>query len=243
MKAYGATDIGLHRAENQDSFSISECGAYTIAVVCDGMGGATAGKTASSMAVSTFLSTLSPLLNDDSTMEQVREMASFSVAQANHALFAHAEKEPSCRGMGTTLVCAICPDNRAAICNVGDSRAYLVGSSGITQLTHDHSVVETMVENGDITSEQARTHPSRHLITRALGPESSVPCDTYLTEMKEGELLLLCSDGLVVTASDEEILRAIWAEERCEDRLERLVELSKKHGAPDNVTVLLIENR
>lgn len=242
MKAYGATDIGLHRAENQDSFSISEHLGYTIAVVCDGMGGATAGKTASSLAVSTFVGTLTPLLKKEASVEQLREMASFSVAQANKAVYEKA-KEKSYRGMGTTMVCAVCHDDKAVICNVGDSRAYLFHSNALTQISHDHSVVETMVEQGDITPEQARKHPNRNLITRALGPESMIPCDTYDVTFEKGDLILLCSDGLVVTESDEEMLRILKEEENCADRLDKLIELCKENGAPDNVTALLVENK
>jgi len=243
MKAYGATDIGLHRAENQDSFSISEHGAFTVAVVCDGMGGATAGKTASSIAVNNFVSTLSSLLREDASLEQVREMASFSVAQANHAVYEKSQDDVNCRGMGTTLVCAVCRGDEAVICNVGDSRAYLMSGESFSRITHDHSVVETMVEKGNITEEEARTHPNRNLITRALGPESSIRCDTYTVKLEKNDLLLLCSDGLVVTAEDNEISYILQEENSCADRLEQLINLSREHGAPDNVTALLLENQ
>lgn len=243
MKAYGITDIGLHRGENQDNFAAVENGRYTIAVVCDGMGGATAGKTASTLGVETFVKTLLPLLRDDATPMQLREMASFSVAQANTVIHQYAKENPGCQGMGTTLVSAVANESEAIVCNVGDSRAYLVRSNAISRITHDHSVVETMVENGDITSEQARTHPNRNLITRALGPENMIPCDTYEVALERGDLLLLCSDGLVITASDSDILRAIQEGNTCEESLNRLVKLAKKNGAPDNVTALLIENK
>ena len=142
--------------------------------------------------------------------------------------------------MGTTLVSAVTNGSGAVICNVGDSRAYRVGTGRLERITRDHSVVEGLIESGNITAEQARTHPNRNLITRALGPEEHIECDVYDVTLGADERLLLCSDGLVVTATDEEMYEAVGRGDTPEENLEHLLELSKQRGAPDNVTAVLL---
>ena len=142
--------------------------------------------------------------------------------------------------MGTTLVSAVTNGSGAVICNVGDSRAYRVGTERLERITRDHSVVEGLIESGNITAEQARTHPNRNLITRALGPEEHIECDVYDVTLGADERLLLCSDGLVVTATDEEMYEAVARGDTPAESLEHLLELSKQRGAPDNVTAVLL---
>ena len=227
MKACGITDVGLQRHENQDTFAVERGAAdgQLIAVVCDGMGGENCGQIASSLAVRTFLDELHAVLRTDMTTEQLREAVSFCVSKANAAVNRHAQEHTECHGMGTTLVSAVTNGSGAVICYVGDSRAYRVGAERLERITRDHSVVEGLIESGSITAEQARTHPNRNLITRALGPD---------------ERLLLCSDGLVVTATDEEMYEAVGRGDTPEESLEHLLELSKQRGAPDNVTAVLL---
>ena len=152
----------------------------------------------------------------------------------------HAQDHTECHGMGTTLVSAVTNGSGAVICNVGDSRAYRVGAERLERITRDHSVVEGLIESGSITAEQARTHPNRNLITRALGPEEHIECDVYDVTLGADERLLLCSDGLVVTATDEEMYEAVGRGDTPEESLEHLLELSKQRGAPDNVTAVLL---
>ena len=244
MKAWGVTDVGLKRHENQDTYAFEAFGApdTVVAVVCDGMGGVIGGQLASSLAVSTFMEELHKLAHVDMTVEQVREMASYCVTQANTAVYERSRAEGVYRGMGTTLVSAVASPDVAVVCNVGDSRAYHIGAGGITRVTRDHSVVEEMIEAGDITPEEARTHPSRNLITRALGPDQNTRCDVFTVALAEGDSLLLCSDGLIVTAEDRELLEIVRAESDGMAALERLLALSKSRGAPDNVTAVLIRN-
>ena len=144
--------------------------------------------------------------------------------------------------MGTTLVSAVAGERDAVICNIGDSRAYLIHNGEMMRITHDHSVVQTLVENGDITAEEARTHPNRNLITRALGPDETTLCDAFDVSFAHGDKILLCTDGLVVTATDEEICRIVCADKRAEEKLDDLIALAKAQGAPDNVTAVLIEH-
>ncbi len=242
MKACGITDVGLQRHENQDTFAVERGAAdgQLIAVVCDGMGGENCGQIASSLAVRAFLDELHAVLRADMTTEQLREAVSFCVSKANAAVNRHAQEHTECHGMGTTLVSAVTNGSGAVICNVGDSRAYRVGAERLERITRDHSVVEGLIESGNITAEQARTHPNRNLITRALGPEEHIECDVYDVTLGADELLLLCSDGLVVTATDEEMYEAVGRGDTPEESLEHLLELSKQRGAPDNVTAVLL---
>jgi protein phosphatase len=214
-----------------------------VAVVCDGMGGVNGGRLASSLAVSSFMEELHSLAHSGMTTEEVRDMEAQCVRRANAAVYERAQAEEAYHGMGTTLVAAIVSPDTAVICNVGDSRAYHIGSGGISRVTRDHSVVESLIESGDITREQARTHPNRNLITRALGPDRETECDCFVLPLSEGDGILLCSDGLVVTMEDEEMLDIARAEPDGEQALARLLELSKSRGAPDNVTAVLIWNR
>ena len=141
---------------------------------------------------------------------------------------------------GSTAATVHLTGNRAYCCNVGDSRAYRVGAERLERITRDHSVVEGLIESGNITAEQARTHPNRNLITRALGPEEHIECDVYDVTLGADERLLLCSDGLVVTATDEEMYEAVGRGDTPAESLEHLLELSKQRGAPDNVTAVLL---
>lgn len=240
--AWGATDIGMKRRENQDSYAIERFpNGEVIGVVCDGMGGASGGQIASRIAVDTFMEQIRALLNPDMTPQQLRELMVFSVSQANAAVYRRALEDAACRGMGTTLVAAMTWAGCAIVCNVGDSRAYHFGADAMTRVTHDHSVVQRMVDSGEITPEEARSHPSRNLITRALGPEFHIDCDTYETALEEGDRILLCSDGLVITVTDGEMWETVRASDGCAQSLERLILLSRERGAPDNVTAVLIQ--
>ena len=242
MNVCGKTDVGLRRHENQDTFAVEQGEKLLIAVVCDGMGGAEGGQIASSLAVETFMQEIRALLRADMTAGQLRELASFCVAKANTAVYQRALQDPAYQGMGTTLVSAVAGERDAEICNIGDSRAYLIHNGEMTRITHDHSVVQTLVENGDITAEEARTHPNRNLITRALGPDETTLCDAFDVSFAHGDKILLCTDGLVVTATDEEICRIVCADKRAEEKLDDLIALAKAQGAPDNVTAVLIEH-
>ena len=242
MNAFGITDKGKVRSANQDAYrlSLSPDGEYVLTALCDGMGGENCGQIASSLAVRAFLDELHSVLRADMTTEQLREAVSFCVSKANAAVNRHAQEHTECRGMGTTLVSAVTNGSGVVICNVGDSRAYRVGAERLERITRDHSVVEGLIESGSITAEQARTHPNRNLITRALGPEEHIECDVYDVTLGADERLLLCSDGLVVTATDEEMYEAVGRGDTPEESLEHLLELSKQRGAPDNVTAVLL---
>ena len=240
MRACGKTDVGLRRHENQDTFAVEQGEKLLIAVVCDGMGGAEGGQIASSVAVETFMKEMRALIRADMTAEQLRELASFCVAQANTAVYQRSLEGEDCRGMGTTLVSAVAGENGTIVCNVGDSRAYLLRNGGISRITHDHSVVQTLVESGNITAEEARTHPRRNVITRALGVDENVPSDSFAPRFQRGDILLLCSDGLTNMLTDNEIFLAA-REHRDPLSLGRaLMQAALERGARDNVTVIAL---
>ena len=245
MNIWGMTDIGLVRRENQDAYAVrvSEDSGHTVCVVCDGMGGPGGGKLASTLAVNAFMDSCLANLRADMGLEQVKEAAAFAVAAANTAVYERSCSEPGLYGMGTTLVSAIVRDGRAVFNNVGDSRAYLVRNGLITRITKDHSLVEHLVDQGDITEEEARRHPHRNLITRALGPDPEALSDSYEVSLEPGDWLLLCTDGLIGTVTDQEMARELTVDGNDNERLDRLLELAKEQGAPDNVTAVLLRQQ
>ena len=245
MEVWSMTDVGLVRKENQDAFAVCqhEESGHTLCVVCDGMGGAAGGRLASRIAVDTFMLEMQKVLRQDMTPEQLREASSYAVTLANRAIRDAAEASVDCRGMGTTLVSAVSYDGGAVISNVGDSRAYRITADGIARITKDHSLVERMVDRGDITAEEARHHPNRNLITRVLGPDMSALSDEYICPLGPGEFLLLCSDGLVDTVTDQEMLFEVIHGDDLNTCLDRLLTISKSHGASDNVTAVLMKQR
>lgn len=242
MRSWGITDTGLVREENQDAYAIWAMGPYTTAVVCDGMGGTNGGRLASSIAVNVYRQQMEETLQEGLGAEKLSQASRFAISLANTRIRAAALETPGCERMGTTLVSAIAQDETALVSNIGDSRAYLITEEGISQISRDHSVVENMVERGDLTPLAARRHPNRNLITRALGPDAEVSPDTFPVEWKQGDYILLCSDGLVNTVSDQEILFEVIHGGEPDDCLERLLALSKERGAPDNVTAVLLMN-
>ena len=245
MEVWSMTDVGLVRKENQDAFAVCqhEESGHTLCVVCDGMGGAAGGRLASRIALDPFMLEMQKVLRQDMTPEQLREASSYAVTLANRAIRDAAEASVDCRGMGTTLVSAVSYDGGAVISNVGDSRAYRITADGIARITKDHSLVERMVDRGDITAEEARHHPNRNLITRALGPDMSALSDEYICPLGPGEFLLLCSDGLVDTVTDQEMLFEVIHGDDLNTCLDRLLTISKSHGASDNVTAVLMKQR
>lgn len=245
MNVWGMTDTGLVRKDNQDAYSIEQeaPGGHMICVVCDGMGGAAGGQLASRIAVSIFITELKKILTADMTPEQLREASSYAASLANKAIRAEAQRSEECQNMGTTLVAAVTYEKGAVISNVGDSRAYHITPDGITRVTKDHSLVESMVDRGDITAEEARRHPNKNLITRALGPDVNPICDGYVCPMEEGDYLLLCTDGLVDTVTDQEMLFEVIHGDNPDTCLDRLLAISKSRGAADNVTAVLMRKQ
>ncbi|MGE4352638.1 MAG: Stp1/IreP family PP2C-type Ser/Thr phosphatase [Oscillospiraceae bacterium] len=239
MKASAITDIGRVRNENQDRFIVAEDRQYLIGVVCDGMGGARSGNVASELAVECFAEHINRCLGDQYALplpELVREAARY----ANVKVYDRAFTDLTCEGMGTTLVGGVFSEDGGCIANVGDSRAYMISRGVIWQITTDHSYVEELVKKGTITREEAKTHPRRNYITRALGISREVECDVYNVDTQPGNIILLCSDGLSNMLDEDEMLAAALAESEPQPLCSRLLQLALSREATDNITVAAI---
>jgi serine/threonine protein phosphatase PrpC len=240
MQTWGLTDLGNVRKQNQDYYDIVPLGEdRMLLVVCDGMGGAKSGNVASRLAAEVFVGEIRRMQRADMDADQIEYVMREAVELANSAVFEQSKVSTDFEGMGTTLVAAWVTKQAAVIANVGDSRAYIFDPEGIRFVTVDHSLVEMMVQRGDITREQAKNHPGKNLITRAVGTESSVSCDIYHQPLKPGDALLLCSDGLSNVMADQEILFEVVHGVQKEGCCQRLLDIAKGRGAPDNVTVVL----
>lgn len=241
MEAWGLTDVGNIREQNQDYYQISRLDEETLlAVVCDGMGGAKAGNVASRLACEVFTEEVTRSFKKEMTLQEMERVLRAAVNLANVSVFEHAQLSDDFRGMGTTLVAALYCPKGALVLNIGDSRCYHIGAEGVQCVTTDHSVVQLMVQRGELTPEQAKTHPSKNLITRAVGPSAQVTVDVFAPELQEGDFLLLCTDGLSNQMADQEILFEVIHGARTDDCCQRLLEIAKERGAPDNVTSVLI---
>ena len=241
MQYWGLTDPGCVRSQNQDAYSMEKLDRNTVlCVVCDGMGGAKSGNIASSLAVDVFVQEIRRSWTSGMDQEGIDQMLSSAVKLANFTVFDQAQQFEEFAGMGTTLVAALIRGRQATVIHVGDSRAYHIGEDGIRQVTRDHSLVQLMVERGELTPEMARTYPGKNFITRAIGTEPLVLSDLTHLELDRDEYILLCSDGLSNTMDDQEILFEVVHGVKKDDCCQRLLDIAKNRGAPDNVTSILI---
>ena len=207
MQVWGLTDPGCVRAQNQDALRIEQLDRRCyLCVVCDGMGGAKSGNVASSLAIDVFVQEVRRARKSGMSTQQVGQMLRSAVKLANFTVYDQAQQFEAFSGMGTTLVAAYVEDRRAVIVNVGDSRAYLMNAEGVQCITTDHSLVQLMVQRGELTQEQAKRFPGKNFITRAIGTEAIVECDLFDAELEKGDFLLLCSDGLSNLLDDQELL-------------------------------------
>lgn len=242
MQYWGITDPGCTRTQNQDAFQIEKLDRNTIlCIVCDGMGGAKSGNVASNLALDVFVQEVKRTWVSGMDTEKSDQMLKNAVKLANFTVHDQACQFEEFSGMGTTLVAALIHGKYATIVNIGDSRAYSIKSDGVRQLTVDHSLVQMMIARGELTPEQARSYPGKNLITRAIGTEAVVECDIYHRKLENGECLLLCTDGLSNLVDEQEILFEIVHGANRQSSCERLLEIAKNRGAPDNVTCLLAQ--
>ena len=242
MEFCGVTDKGIVRKQNQDVFLAEYRNVLNAAllVVCDGMGGAKGGSIASSMALELFSEKLGTELDAFADTDKVASVMKRAIIEANAALYEKNLIDPACAGMGTTMVAALAADYGTVVVNVGDSRAYHITRTKITQITKDHSVVENLIDRGDITRTEAKHHPNKNLITRALGTAPSIVSDAFFPKLKRGDYLLLCSDGLTNLLSDQEIFVEVKNSANINECCEKLIKLAIVRGAPDNVTAVLL---
>ena len=240
MQYWGLTDPGCVREQNQDAFQIEQLDKHSVlCVVCDGMGGAKSGNVASSLAVDVFTQEIKRSWNPDMNEERLDQMLSGAVKLANFTVYDQSRQFEEFDGMGTTLVAVLIHGKQATFVNVGDSRAYCVNKDGIRQITTDHSLVQMMVARGELTQDQAKTYPGKNLITRAIGTEPVVMCDIFHKKMDKGDCIILCTDGLSNLIDEQEILFEVAHGQDKKQCCERLLDIVKKRGAPDNVTSVL----
>ena len=239
MRCRFDTDIGLRREENQDAVRCEYFGHNILAVVCDGMGGERAGKEASMIAIEEFFQRFNQGYSESLSDDDIRKLLISSVSAANSVIYTKARLDFKNFGMGTTCVAAFVTDKTAFIANVGDSRAYLITSKGIHQITSDHNVAAMLFEQGKITEEEMQTHPQKHMLVRAVGVEKTVLTDTFLLDYEDSISLLLCSDGLSGYCTDDEIYSVIKDKE-LDDIPKELIDLALEKGGRDNVTVAVI---
>ncbi len=209
-------------------------------VVCDGMGGARSGNVASSLAAEVFTHELQHSYRGQTDREALEQILDKAVTMANFMVYDQAQKNPEYEGMGTTLTAVLIRGRQAVAVNVGDSRIYHL-SDTIRQITEDHSLVQMMLRRGELTKEQALHFPGRNYITRAIGTDPAVQCDTFHLELKKGEYLLLCSDGLTNLVDEQEILFEVTYGDKVEHCCHRLRDITIDRGAPDNVTSVLVQ--
>lgn len=243
MKYWGLTDKGAVRSMNQDSFFADTVGKLggkdvVLCLVCDGMGGAKAGDLASSTARDVFVEAIKSDVAAGNG--NFRVIMADAASKANRTIMELAENNPDYRGMGTTLVAAILCEDKTTVINVGDSRCYIIKDNEIKQITKDHSLVEDMIDKGELSREQAWRHPRKNLITRAVGTEHSVHCDTFEVELEPGDHLLLCSDGLSNIVNAQEMLFEVLYGDSSDTAADRMMQIALGRNASDNVTVVLL---
>lgn len=241
MEWFGLTDRGRVRPTNQDIYQIEvrEDNDTALLVVCDGMGGANAGNVASRFAAQSFVEYARGMLDRELDAAKRQALLTHALVQANDTVFSLAGRQPEFRGMGTTLVAALIQGDQVTVLNVGDSRAYLFDGTRLHQLTEDHSYVEEMRRQGRITEADARTHPQKNLITRAVGVEPDVDGDLFEARLAAGEMLLLCSDGLTGMVEDEKIGQTLKDAKTLALAGDALLTLALEGGGRDNITVAL----
>ncbi|HIR02933.1 MAG: Stp1/IreP family PP2C-type Ser/Thr phosphatase [Acutalibacteraceae bacterium] len=240
MEVYLKSDIGLVRTSNQDA---CKCGSFSDqavwAVVCDGMGGANGGNVASEVAVETVAQLLMQEYDKALTNDQTVDLLTGVVQRANSKLYEMQKADQMLRGMGTTIELVLVKENKVHIVHVGDSRVYAIRKNKIQQLTVDHSVVQEMVEKGELTPEQAMVHPNKNYITRALGIVPQIHLDYIEAPFEPGDKILLCSDGLTNYLTPEEIVK-LSLENNADAFTQALVDGAKELGGSDNITVAVI---
>ena len=241
MRFRFGTDIGLRREENQDAVRCEYFGHNVLAVVCDGMGGERAGKEASEIAINEFFQRFSAGYTESLGDEEIRKLLIASVSAANSVIYTRARLDFKNFGMGTTCVAAFVKKNTAFIINVGDSRAYLISDTGLSQITTDHNVSTLLFEQGKISEAEMETHPQRHMRVRAVGVEKTVLADAFILDYEDKISLLLCSDGISGYCSDDEVYDVI-VNAPFDSVSEELINLALSKGGRDNITVAVISD-
>ncbi|MCI9354036.1 MAG: Stp1/IreP family PP2C-type Ser/Thr phosphatase [Firmicutes bacterium] len=234
MKAVGNSVIGMRRTNNEDAIYINE--QKNLYLVADGMGGCNAGEVASSTAISAFVKAMENAENGE-----ILDKMMSAVAQCNKEVYQKSRENIEFLDMGTTLVAVTIENEKMFVVHVGDSRVYLFRENNLQQITTDHSYVMELVKIGSITREEAEVHPKRNIITRAIGIREDVEADTIIEDMKQGDKILLCTDGLSNMVSKGEMTKILIEQCSTEEKVKKLVVLANEKGGLDNISLILIE--
>lgn len=239
LKTFSATDTGKKRNINQDYIFSSETPVGKLPnlfLVADGMGGHKAGDYASRVTVETIIDVI------EKEQEETEPEVLFrkAISEANAFVFEQASREECLEGMGTTVVVAVCKGNQLHVANVGDSRLYVIHEDEMLQITRDHSLVEEMVRRGTISRDEARNHPDKNIITRAVGVNGQVEADYFQVELFPGDLILMCSDGLSNMLEEGEIHMILKKGRDLVEMVQNLVDAANQNGGKDNISVVLI---
>ena len=234
------TDVGAFRDNNQDAFL---CGTFkngdSWAIVCDGMGGVSGGQVASKLCIEKAATVIRKGYRNRMSVKSAKNLLESAISAANAVVFEESLKDKELQGMGTTIVAAVIVGSIAVIAYVGDSRAYLINDT-ITRVTTDHSLVQLMIDSGRITPEEAKTHPDRNIITRAVGIENFVDADIEIVDISSEDKLLLCTDGLTGVVEDSDILSVV--NEYHGASAEKLIEKAIENGSRDNITAVIVDS-
>ncbi len=243
MQFISLTDKGKHRAKNEDYCVSTQIEGFTVLLLADGMGGANSGEVASTMAIEAVLESLDPALMKNLSLPEIPRTLTRIIDKANKLLFDLSNQDPVYSGMGTTLEVCLTKDDTAYIAHIGDSRVYKITAAGeFTRLTKDHSLVEFMIDSGELTREEAVNHPRKNIITRALGTDSTIEPDIISHPLSEGDVILVCSDGLTNMVSEEDISAIIMSEKTLSDCAQKLIDMANDAGGTDNISVVLARN-
>lgn len=238
IRSFSVTDIGKKRKLNQDFVYASDepvGNLPNIYIVADGMGGHNAGDYASKCTVETMIREIRGCFEKSPI-----RILSKAIRVANDQVRWKAREDESLFGMGTTVVVATCLGKYLQVANVGDSRLYIINDE-VRQITRDHSLVEEMVRMGGIDKEAARNHPDKNIITRAIGARDTIEIDFFHEELKSGDMVLMCSDGLTNMLEDEEIGRILKSQDTIEEGAAKLIEAANSNGGKDNIAVIIID--
>ncbi len=241
MKIVGNTDIGKIRSKNEDGYNFGHFDDGTSwAVVCDGMGGIHGGKIASSVAIDMVSEKITKCYNKLMPVSSLENLLLSAITTANVTVYDRGSAQQDLKGMGTTIVAAVVKNNEACIAHVGDSRAYIISGDTISQVTKDHSLVQEMLDKGQITKQEFENMPIKNIITRAMGIDEEIDIDFDYVCINEDDALILCSDGLSGLVGEEEMLR-IYRETDFDSLADRYIEEANKKGGKDNITVVAMK--
>lgn len=242
MKIVAKTDIGLKRESNQDSYAAGELQSNVAwAVVCDGMGGAAGGNTASSTAVSIISERITTQYREGMTAASIKNMLTSAIAAANISVYDLSKNDAELSGMGTTVVVTIVDGNTVYIAHAGDSRAYVLSKGALNQLTKDHSIVQEMVDHGTLTPDEAKLDPRKNIITRALGVDYVLKVDFDIITIENDDVLILCTDGLTNFVEPDEFYE-LTDDGKYSEYAERLVKRANDNGGGDNITIVTLSH-